>query len=1394
MLKSARKKSTEALISAYEQLSDVAKHVLHLLAVYDEQISRTEIAKLSGRVGWTDTNKKSLSTVSLQAPLQQLENAGFARSGSYSRWDVVESVRDFAVQQAIHAGTFGRIAKVIDAKRKRRPATTWGSPDLREARRDTRIAFYRGDLTTFRQQFDYAVKGDQNFRLLHPFDTEIFEQIDPELKGGCLTSAVWAAVLNGEGSASVLEFAEAWLATRTQPTDVEEHARLALAIARGDLHSLDRLAKQSGFDQSAAAGCRAFLIGDYDTAEQCLDAEHARLKKSSRKRNVVLPDFCGLFHMLLKLRHRTPATGALIASMQAAAKTAWRPEFVSSAQLVLVASKYDQTPEAMTRDRLQNSFAATAMNNDEMGFVVGAYLWKWFLSDGRSKSERCTSVTRAAKVLKKLGLTWLAAFMEDAAACITTAEGDIASSRLHAKTGTKPIITLLQPEPVWKRTLKAIGQLIQEDSCNAPAETSVAHAERLIWELTCSTVGGWVDAKPFIQKRTARGWTKGRPVALSRLYNDSESTEFEFLTDEDRRLCRAIECQTEKNRYGYTETRYHFEFSRAITALIGHPRLYAPGNRETTIDIVARDPQLVVQKEKTHVTLQIEPSVPTGDGVAVLEDGPDRLTVVTFTADQSRLAGLLQDGLVVPADAADQVMQTVQSIAPLISVQSDIKSSTIADATKVNSNSRPHLQLIPYQSGLRAEFFVRPIGDGPFYRPGEGGASVFASVGGQSFSAARDLAMEKSQMNEVISRCDALASRFTDDAVEFHFPTTIEALELMVSLEPLVESNAVEVHWPQGKSLTLAGHVSSSQFRVHIRKDRDWFAASGKLTVNRDLALDMMQLMELLSASPSRFVKLDDGRYLALTEQLRRRIEQFSAFGDPGRGKVRFPAIRAAAFLETDDSGDEEAMRVRSDAHWKKCLERIRAAGQLRPELPKTLQVDLRDYQREGFDWLCRLAHMGAGGCLADDMGLGKTIQALALLTARSADGPALVVAPASVGFNWVSEATRFAPTLNVQLFGPGDRDEIFRNIGPRDVIVTTYGLLHSESARFHDVHWHTAILDEAQAIKNAATQRSQTAMGLTADFRMIMTGTPLENHLGELWNLFQFINPGLLGTLEQFNQRFAIPIERDGQSSARANLKRLIQPFILRRTKSQVLKELPSRTEVTLQVELSDDEIALYEALRRKAIETLAKETDKRGEHLRILGQIMKLRRVCCHPDLVAPEAGVKSSRLELFCSTLDELLANNHKALVFSQFVDHLTILREELERRQIPYQYLDGSTPTGERKKRVEAFQNGEGDVFLISLKAGGSGLNLTAADYVLHMDPWWNPAVEDQASDRAHRIGQKRPVTIYRFVAQGTIEERIVDLHAQKRDLADSLLDGSDISGKLSAQELLSLITS
>jgi SNF2 family DNA or RNA helicase len=428
-------------------------------------------------------------------------------------------------------------------------------------------------------------------------------------------------------------------------------------------------------------------------------------------------------------------------------------------------------------------------------------------------------------------------------------------------------------------------------------------------------------------------------------------------------------------------------------------------------------------------------------------------------------------------------------------------------------------------------------------------------------------------------------------------------------------------------------------------------------------------------------------------------------------------------------------------------------------------------------------------------MGLGKTLQALAAILTRAPEGATLIVAPTSVCLNWMSEVQRFAPTLNPISFGSGDRQKVLDALQPFDLLICSYGLLQQEEVAemLAGVVWQTIVLDEAQAIKNFATKRSQGAMKLQGGFKLITTGTPIENHLGELWNLFRFINPGLLGSLESFNQRFATPIEKYQDRQARNSLKKLVQPFLLRRTKNEVLAELPPRTEILLQVELSQEEMAFYEALRREAIAKLSASDAAAGQkHLQVLAEIMRLRRACCHPRLVLPDTQLASAKLQLFGEVLGELLENRHKALVFSQFVAHLQIIRDYLDHEKITYQYLDGSTPAAERQKRVNAFQSGAGDVFLISLKAGGTGLNLTAADYVIHMDPWWNPAVEDQASDRAHRIGQQRPVTIYRLVAKDTIEEKIVELHQHKRDLADSLLEGADMSGKISTDELLRLL--
>jgi len=310
--------------------------------------------------------------------------------------------------------------------------------------------------------------------------------------------------------------------------------------------------------------------------------------------------------------------------------------------------------------------------------------------------------------------------------------------------------------------------------------------------------------------------------------------------------------------------------------------------------------------------------------------------------------------------------------------------------------------------------------------------------------------------------------------------------------------------------------------------------------------------------------------------------------------------------------------------------------------------------------------------------------------------------------------------------------------------------------------------------------------MQLKAGFRMALTGTPLQNHLGEIWNLFNFINPGLLGSLQHFTDTF---VKTDDMQSKK-HLKKMIAPFILRRTKTAVLDELPPKTEIVKKIQLSDEETAFYEALRRQALENLSHVDE--SKHLQVLAEITRLRQASCNPLLIDPNIHIPSSKLATFLDIANELIENKHRALVFSQFVSHLAIVRRALDEKGITYQYLDGSSSQNERQRSVKEFQNGKGELFLISLKAGGLGLNLTAADYVIHLDPWWNPAVEDQASDRAHRIGQQRPVTIYRLVAENTIEEKIVQLHHLKRDLAERLLEGSDMAARLSVHEIVALI--
>jgi SNF2 family DNA or RNA helicase len=581
--------------------------------------------------------------------------------------------------------------------------------------------------------------------------------------------------------------------------------------------------------------------------------------------------------------------------------------------------------------------------------------------------------------------------------------------------------------------------------------------------------------------------------------------------------------------------------------------------------------------------------------------------------------------------------------------------------------------------------------------------------------------------------------------------------------------------------------------RLQLTERGQWLSASGELRASESEVLSLVDALRQ-RAEGGRFVALGDDRYLALSTELQQHLSalETTTQSDPeSKQALRLPTI-ALGFVSPWLRSLREHGGLKLDKRTAKQLARIEGAYDSTPQVPATFEAELRAYQVTGFEFLSRLSEFGAGACLADDMGLGKTPMTLALLVARAKHGPALVVAPTSVRANWFDEGLRFAPSLRMRRLDGAERVEL-DSLGPFDVLVCSYTVMTQRIEQLETIRWATLVLDEAQAIKNGTTLRAKSAQRLVADARVALTGTPVENHLGDLHGIMSFLNPGLLGTAKQFEIRFGKPIQRALDPTASAQLRNLIAPFVLRRRKAEVLRELPARTEITLRVEPEPSEQAFSEALRRDALRRLqAGDSSRAGSAISILAEITRLRRAACHPQLVDRDADVGAAKLERVVELCHELRDGGHRALCFSQFVDFLKIVRERLQREGFSMQYLDGSTPEAARKKAVTAFQAGEGDLFLISLKAGGFGLNLTAADYVLHLDPWWNPAVEAQASDRAHRIGQERPVTIYRLVNAASIEERVLSLHERKRALAEDLLKDTGEATRLDPETLMSLL--
>ena len=970
------------------------------------------------------------------------------------------------------------------------------------------------------------------------------------------------------------------------------------------------------------------------------------------------------------------------------------------------------------------------------------------------------------------------------------------SGATHAALGTTTLATLAAPLPAWEFSLKALEKIAFEIGSQAKRKKSPSASTarlRLAWIL--DDQGYEIGARPREQRQLKNGsWTKGRKMSMQRLVNDA--AKLEYLLPQDRNAATAVE--RERNWEGKHTI---WAGLRALHALAGHPHVYNEAGRP--VDIVRREPELSIgQSRNGQLVVTVEPrdhdyidqhpryiaSMATGE----------RCEVTHFTASHLRLMQFIPpDGLSLPTEARPRLLEAVSAVAAEMRVHSAESESTGA-AEPVDSDPEPWVRLEPFEAGLSVTVMVEPIPEsGISYEPGGGGITVFANRSGQSVQTSRDLAREKAALQRLIGQCPALVSQPTE-AEPLLLPDPEPCLELLESLEDA----GARCQWPKGQPFRIVARAATPSLSLSVQSADQWLQATGNLAVDKDRVLGLKRLFDLLEEnSGSRFVQLEEGQFVALEQTFRRHLDDLASISTPrGKNSVRLHALAAPALDDllagADLTTDDEYDRLRS---------RVASAKAVEPEVPSTLRAELRPYQVEGFRWLARLAHWGAGACLADDMGLGKTVQALALLLRRAPEGPSLVVAPTSVAANWLSEAHRFAPTLNLKPYaGPNEsRAPLLDAPGAFDLYVTTYGLLQNDIERLARVSWHSVVLDEAQAIKNPATKRARAARRLVADFRLVTTGTPIQNHLMDLHSLFSFLNPGLLGSAQRFRSHLGGAAER-GDREANVRLRRLIAPFLLRRLKTEVLDDLPERTEITLHVRMSPEEAAVYEALRERAVEELdaargeGDDLDGGSQRVQVLAHLTRLRLACCHPRLALGGTGLsfpedmQSAKLRTFAETVAELIENQHKVLVFSQFVKHLKLVEQYVAGAGIAYQYLDGATPSRARQERIRAFQSGQGDIFLISLKAGGTGLNLTAADYVIHLDPWWNPAVEDQASDRAHRIGQRRPVTIYRLVAEGTIEEQIVELHRRKRDLAEQLLEGTDATARLSAGELLALL--
>ena len=1324
------------------ELGELQRDVLVVLALADRPSSRTHWQQQVRAAGIKDSKGNALTGEGFKQIVLELRREGGISEpypGNYTiDWVWMSRVLEDAERrgrlQAIAAGLASE-HYVWNRSGAYGAASLSPTPDLRRALGEGNADAMARVLSRFPQ---IGARGHENVELigalgLFPPLRWIERLTEPHrasyLRSACHLAFTTATRLGDDVLTAALGHAE---------PEIRARAATVLAL-RGSPDVAERLSSHgepTSAWETGALGFVALTAGRWDDARACF----AAASKGARGQYVPPPSYLAVF-ALLALGGGADIDGAVLRACfdKAKPKIANWPR-ARSALSSLVG--FLSTGRAEPIDEWSRA-------ESWIDPLIASLVESW-----TGASSKAISLTHVRTHADAAGYAWLAERAGEEQA------GHKGERSLHALRGKR--------RAPWELGLDALLATSRTEPVVPSARAPGAASGEIHWSLAIVPWGGLRATARLVTERSR----SGKSLSVERLRTDDDLP----LETRDRAIVEALVSSKERRDPDLP--------LRHLALFVGHPRVRDENGEP--IRVLEREATLHAVSTKHGSRLTLSPAAFDISGAAITEED-GALVLVRRTPLAARLLEVLgPEGLLVPEEGLARMREVLGALSASLPVSAPETLATEA----VPGDPGVRVQLFRAGAGLRARVRVVPGGSsGAAFRPGRAPDEIVVSGASGLCRVRRDLARERESEEALLERCPMLASLPLDGD-----DRTVRDLDACLELLLELRSSGALVDWPEGQALRAPTLRHARDVRVRVGGGATWLDLKGEVQLEEDRVIAMTDLLAAASKATGRFVPIGEDEYIALTEDVRAKLDALARVQQLGtKGRL------SAALLPAMDGWLEGL-----DVTWSADLQRRREAlstaiAQKAPPVPRALQAELRDYQRDGFTFLVRHAEAGTGACLADDMGLGKTVQALALLLHRKARGPALVVAPMSVCRNWEAEIARFAPTLRIRRLAEGDREETVLNAKAGDVVIASYGLLVTEEETLAKRRWSTLVFDEAHALKNAATRRWAAARAVPADAVVALTGTPVENHIGELHAVFDVIVPGLLGPRAAFDRAFGAALA-EGRRDAVGTLRQIVRPLVLRRTKAQVLEELPPKTEMTRVVAPTPEHRAFYEAVRRRAVERVEAAAHKPGgggaqagqAHIQILAEITRLRRAAIDPRLVGGSEAPPGAKLDALAELILELREEGHRALVFSQFLEVLDLAKAKLEALSVECRRLDGTMSQAARAAEVDAFQSGRGDVFLLSLKAGGVGMNLTGADFVVHLDPWWNPAVEDQASDRAHRIGQTRAVTVVRLVTEGTIEEKVLELHGKKRKLYEDVIGAADGTGPLDVDALAELL--